>query len=499
MAHQIAALKADGGREAFALLMEQGTGKTWVVLAVTERLYAAGNVDGLFVLAPNGVHTNWTRREIPTHMDVPVEMVAWRAGVGARQLRAWEATLFRKREHGESPPLRVLTMSYDAINTKAGLDFARRFLNATRAIMVLDESVRIKNPAAARTKRVMSLRHLAQYRRIMNGTPIGNGPMDAFAQFEFLDEGLLGTTSYRAFVAEHSVLMSMDTPQMKALVQRNPRIAHAQIVAKDEVTGAPLWRNLDKLQARIARHSFRILKKDCLDLPEKVYREHTFALDPTAQAAYDLMRDEFRLLLGDGTVAPVQKLAALMKAQQITSGFVFPPPDPKNPDAPREPIMVGEPERLRALMDLLEDIPGQFIVWARFREEIAQIERAFRDAGISSASYHGGVTKDAREEAVDSFQGGKVRAFIGQPQSGGIGLTLNAANTVIYYSNDFSYLTRSQSEDRAHRIGTRKSVLYIDMIAEGTLDEQIVGTLLRKQDVAAIILGDGPSSFRGII
>ena len=482
MQHQRDALAAMAGREAFALFMEQGTGKTWTLLADAERLYAAGRIDGLLVVAPKGVHTNWVRREIPTHLDAPVIARAWRSG-GGKRARADLEEVFRPREDGEPPPLRVLAINIDALMTKDGYEFARRFLLGTRAMLVVDESSRIKNPAAGRTKALARMRPLAACARIATGTPITNAPVDVFAQMEFLESGLLGTTSYRAFVAEYAELMHEAHPMMRALAQRNPRAAQAQIIARNP-DGSPRWRNLDKLQRLLAPHSFRVLKRDCLDLPAKIYKTHYFELSAEQQRAYGLLREQLRVRLESGEEETVSALAALVKLQQITSGFV-------NPPGGGDPIFIGEENpRLSALAELVEDLQGPFIVWARFREELTHAAAALRKAGLRVAEYHGGTSAADREAAVDGFQRGEVDAFVGQPQSGGIGLTLTQAETVIYYSNDFNLETRLQSEDRAHRIGTRHNVVYIDLVAADTIDESIARALQRKTDVAANVLGD---------
>jgi SNF2 family DNA or RNA helicase len=482
MEHQMEALRRMAGRSSYALFMEQGTGKTWTLLADVERLYAAGRIDALLVIAPKGVHNNWVRKEIPEHMDANIIARAWKSG-GGKRARASIEDVLRPRAEGEPPPLRILTINIDALLTKDGYAFAAKFLNATNAMIVVDESSRIKTPTTARTKAVMKLRGMARYARIATGTPITNAPMDVFAQMEFLESGLLGTTSYRAFVAEYAELMHSNHPMMRTLIQRNPRAAQAQIIARN-ADGSPKWRNLDKLQRLLEPHSFRVLKKDCLELPEKIYKQHFFDLTPDQQKAYELMEEQFRLELPDGEQLPVSALTALVKLQQITSGFLLTPTS-------GEAIYVGERNpRLAALMDLVEDIDGQFIIWARFKEELFTIAAALRAEGLAVVEYHGGVKDSDRMEAVEAFQRGDARVFLGQPQSGGIGLTLTAAETVIYYSNDFNLETRLQSEDRAHRIGTRRNVIYIDLVAADTIDEAIARALQRKTDVAANILGD---------
>lgn len=481
MTHQIEALRRMANRDAFALFMEQGTGKTWTLLADSERLYSSGKIDAIFVIAPKGVHTNWVNREIPTHVDAPVIARAWRSGAGKKAVARLEE-LFRPREEGETPPLRVLSMNIDAVMTKDGNAFARRFLTATRAMFIIDESSRIKNPDTGRTKAVLKLRTLAAYARIATGTPITNAPVDVFSQMEFLESGLLGTTSYRAFVAEYAELMNNNHPMMQHMIRRNPRAAQAQIIARNP-DGSPRWRNLEKLQKLLEPHSFRVLKRECLDLPEKIYKVHPFDLNTDQSRAYALLRDELRVEINE-EVLTVNALAALVKLQQITSGFTIPP-------GGGDPVYISDKNpRLAALLDLVEDLNGQFIVWARFREELFTVAAALRKAGLRVVEYHGGVNTADREIAVDSFQAGEADVFVGQPQSGGIGLTLTNAETVIYYSNDFNLETRLQSEDRAHRIGTRHNVVYIDLVAAGTIDESIARALQRKSDVAANVLGD---------
>lgn len=487
MAHQLQAIQRMVGRKTYALFMEQGTGKTWTLLADVERLYAKGTIDAVLVVAPNGVHLNWVNREIPAHMEGNIVARAWRSGAGIKYTKSLE-DLFKVRATGETVPLRFLAVNIDALVTKKGYEFCERFLLSGNAWIVLDESSRIKNPDAARTKALMRLRRYAKGARIASGTPVTNSPVDVFAQMEFLESGLLGTTSYRAFVAEYADVLPATHPLMQNMVRRNPRAAFAQIVARNP-DGSPRWRNLDKLQKLLEPHSFRVLKKDCLDLPDKIYKTITFELDNDQQRAYDKMQDELRIDLGDNVELPVSELAALIKLQQITSGYVNTPAGIR--------YVSDDNPRLKTLMDAIEDVDGKFIVWARFREELSAISDALTDAGITCVQYHGGVSRDDREVAVDSFQNGDVRVFVGQPQSGGIGLTLTAAETVFYFSNDFNLETRLQSEDRAHRIGTRKNVVYIDIAAENTIDEQIARNLQRKQRTAAIVLGDEMAAVEG--
>lgn len=489
MSQQLEACRRMVGRRTYALFMEQGTGKTWTLLADLERLYAKGTVDAALVIAPNGVHTNWVRREIPTHMEGNIIARYWRSGAGVKHTR-WLEEILKPRQEGESVPLRILAMNIDALVTKNGYSFAERFLLSTKAMIIVDESGRIKNPDAGRTKALMKLRPLALGARIATGTPITKAPTDLFAQMEFLEEGLLGTTSYRAFVAEFAEVLPTTHPLMQNMVRRNPRAAYAQIVAKNP-DGSPRWRNLDRLKALLEPHSYRVLKKDCLDLPDKIYKTLPFELDPAQRRAYDKMEQESRIELDDNVELSFSELAALVKLQQITSGFVM------LPDGSLKYVSESNP-RLKALMDAIEDVDGKFIVWARFTEEIHAVRDAMAAAGVRCVTYFGETSNADREAAVDSFQNDlDVRCFIGNAQAAGIGLTLTAGETVFYFSNSFDLDHRLQSEDRSHRIGTKNNVVYIDLVAEDTIDDKIARNLQRKGAVAAVVLGDDRTKSEG--
>lgn len=499
MAHQKAGLAWSEGRRYYGLFWEQGTGKTWALLADAERAFGLGKIDGLLIVAPKGVHTNWTRREIPAHLSAPFKTAAYRAG-SSPALRAC-ATLNVDR----SDKLKILSINVDALNFKEGFSVAAQFLREHRAMMVIDESHRIKTPTAGITKAALRLSGMALARRIASGTPLTNAPTDLYSQFEFLKPGLLGVNSYRAFVARYAELMPDDAGIMRHIVKRMKEKHHWAREASARGTlklpqvirtcdGRPMWKNLDELVQLIRPHASRVLKKDCLDLPEKIYQTRYFNLGAAQRRAYDTLQRELILEIGEDLLA-VSALAARTKLQQLTSGFVLIEGEPRYVEDLATP-------RLELLREVVLDQQGQFIIWAHFREEIASIMRLLGHMGISACEYHGDVKDSAREKAVDGFMSGQFRAFVGQPQSGGLGLTLTAADAVIYYSNDFNWGIRAQSEDRAHRKGAKegvvhrvggiekKGILYIDLAAEDTIDEAISAALQRKEETAAEVLGD---------
>lgn len=482
MPQQIDALRASAGKRNFAYLMEMGTGKTWTTLADAERAFMEGKIDAICVIAPKGVHTNWVRREIPTHLSTNCLAVAWRGKPTTKTKKAEIDKLFARFPEDGPPTLRVFAINIDAINKPEGYDIVEDFVKCFRTMMVVDESTRIKNPKTERTKRCIKLGRQATARRILSGKPITKGPIDLYSQFDFLKPGLLGTTSHRAFTAEFAVLLQPGDPKLIAIQRKSGGRGMPQVIATDE-NGNKQWKNLDKLRALIQPHSFRVRKDECLNLPPKVYKQLTFELAPAARKVYDRLKEDYSYITNDLEDKAFQAIAARTKMKQVTSGFIH---------IDGVPILVeddqADSDRMKVFKEVIEDIEGQFIVFAMFEEEINQIMVALKKSGISCASYYG-KTKDAeRERVIDEFQAGSIQAFVGHAAAAGIGLTLTAAETVIYYSCSFDNELRGQSEDRPHRIGQTKTVVYFDLVAEDTIDEDTLRSLAEKTATADYVI-----------
>lgn len=461
----------------YALACEQGTGKTWMLLADAERQFQADHIEGLLVVAPNGVHTNWVRREIPTHLSIPSIAAHYKSGA-SKKLVARVERVINERECDE---LAVLTINIDALNTKNGLNVCKRFLTRHRCMMVIDESQKIKNPTAARTKKATLLGDMAVSRRIASGTMLSNGPSDVYSQYHFLKPGLLGTRSYRAFVSQYNVILPPDHPVvMKAKERSRFGNAEPQILATDPVTGQPKTRNLDKLSALMAPYTYRVLKKDCLDLPDKIYQTHYFELSPKQRALYNQVKEELRYERPDGEIDLYTALTLGTKLRQVTSGFIM-------IDGQAHLIPAAENPRLAAYLALREDIEGAVITWAHYRAEIAMIVKALRAQGRTVVEYHGGIKGPEREAAIDAIQSGRATDIV-MNSAGATGITLTAAETALYYSHDYVLENRQQGEDRNHRIGTKSNVLYVDLVAEDTIDERIAAALQSKALTAKVVM-----------
>lgn len=512
--HQLRCLAEHGHKRAFFLSAEQGTGKSWIIINNVADLWNAGECDALLVFAPNGVHTNWTLQELPKHMPdwVRWRSAAWKSGMGKRAQEKFDE-IYGSRDSAEKRELRIMTMNWEGLDHKKSLEAAMRFATgASRLMIVCDEpSGAVKNPSTQRFKNLLKLKYMSRYRRMTDGTPITQGPFDAFAPYNFLDKNILGTESFFAFKAEYAEMIPKEilgfddngnrcmvpNPLIKNIMTRTGSQRVPQIVQKGP-GGQPKYKNLDKLQALLAPHTFRVLKKECLDLPEKIYKTAYFDLTPEQKEAYRKAEKECRLVY-ENNEAPIAKLHAVTKLAQITSGFFI------HPDFEEPVVIPGANPKLDILVERVESIVRQgskVIVWARFHAEIAAIAAALKEHGVPFVEYHGGVKMKEREAAKIAFQGddadpesGWAQVMIAQQQAGGTGNTWTAAAYTIYFSNTYSLRERLQSEDRNHRIGQDSNVVYIDIVGQGTIDARIAAALSSKKNVADIINGDGKELF----
>lgn len=476
LAHQEEGCAAMRGRPFFALFCEQGLGKTWMLLRDAAEARARGEIDALLVVAPNGVHRTWVEDQIPQHLGEGARARAYLYVAGRERTKraaaAWSDLLVH-------PGLAVLAVNVEAISSGervegcAAYAACDEFLRRRRAMMVVDESSRIKSPASNRTRRVTTLGRLAPYRRIATGTPVTQSPLDLYAQFRFLERDALGFSSYYGFRRQYAVVK-------REVGRRGGKVVTYEVVVS--------YVRLDDLRRRIEPYSFRRTKEECLDLPEKIYQRVSLEMSPEQRRLYDRMDEEGILDFDDFDLVAPNQLIRLLRLQQITGGFV---PREDGGEA-AEAIPGANPKLAYVASALEEDYPGKAIVWARFRAEIAAVARELRARLGAGAvvELHGGVTGEDRAEAVRRFQEDpSCRVLVGQQQSG-IGITLHAAETVFYYSNPFSYEQRYQSEDRAHRIGLRHPVVYVDLAVAGTVDEKVRDVLLRAKRRADAVTGD---------
>ncbi len=467
--HQWASYKKTRDQINHALFWDQGLGKTALCIATVAHLFRTDKIDGVLIIAPGGVESNWTNDEIPDHLPDEID----------RECFFWSSPKSTTKKFKESfeafmevKELKILAMSYDAMMTDRGAKAAKKFLTENRVFYIVDESTRIKTPDAKTTKRVVASRRYARYRRALNGTPVEDSPFALYTQIKFVDPHIwtaLGINTYTQFKSFFGEFRSMQYGSGKAF----PELVK--------------YRNLDILNKALHEAGERLLKEDHLDLPPKVYQKRRFELSPKQRRLYKELKEHYTLMLDSGEPMDAEMaIVRLIRFQQICSGYL-----PKGEDdAELVEIEPGKNPRIKLLASVLEDTSGSAIIWAKYNKDVDAIVELLTKRGESFVTYDGRTSPEDREKAKRDFQSGKVRFFVAKPQAAGRGLTLTAATTVVYYNNGFSADLRKQSEDRAHRIGQTKTVVYVDLLATDTVDEHILSVLRKKREMSSIVTGD---------
>jgi SNF2 family DNA or RNA helicase len=459
--HQLTALEKSWNKQNYAYFMEMGTGKTKVLIDNMSMLYDKGKIDGALIIAPKGVVKTWYEQELPAHLPEHIENVTilWQSNINKKQQEKLDS-LFEIET-----ALHILVMNVEAFSTDKGVKFAAKFLNSHKTLMAVDESTTVKTPTAKRTKNIIDLGKYAKYKRILTGSPVTKNPLDLYSQCEFLDPYLLDFTSYYAFRNRYA--------EMKTMHIRGRSI---QVVNE--------FKNLGELSDTLGNFSYRVLKEDCLDLPDKIFTKRHISLTPDQFKVYQQMKKQAIAVLNGKVTSTMTVLTQLMRLHQITCGH-FTADDGTTQLLPNN--------RISELMNILEETEGKAIIWANYQRDVNQIIQAIvKEYGEESVvDYYGLTPQDERQENIKKFQNGdECRFLVGTPQTGGYGITLTKANTVIYFSNGYDLEKRLQSEDRAHRIGQKKAVTYIDIICEDTVDEKIVKALREKINIASEVLGE---------
>jgi len=468
--HQLVGLAKSRGKPGFGWLMDMGTGKTCTDLAETGELYYEQEIDACLLLAPKGVYTNWETDELPKHFsdqlynDDSVRAI-WRGG-GTKANRAEIDALFR--DPGEKR-LKFFSMNIEALGASdKAFDVAFEFVkrNKGRVKIAIDESTAIKNSTAVRTKAVIRLREYANYRRILCGQPVPNGPMDLFSQIDFCQPGFLGKSFY-SYKARYAVEQEtfFGTRAVKQIVG---------------------YRDIQELAKRIEPITFRKRKEECLQLPEQIYlpMRKVELTDQQRRIYQDVLDNATARISGEDYVTATLALTQILRLHQVLCGHVVDEEGKTHRlDSNRPKIMLESTEEMR----------GSGIIWATYRDDIARIEETLRKAYGENkvVSYHGGISQEGRDIAKKKFQDGFANWFVGTPQAASRGLTLVRTSNSCYYSNSHNLDHRDQSESRTHRDGQHWPCVYDDIAVPGTVEVKIIEALRKKMDLASLVLQDG--------
>ena len=357
-------------------------------------------------------------------------------------------------------------MNVEALSTTRGYKAAVEYLTKHKAITIIDESTTIKNHKAIRTSNVLKLGSFSKYRRILTGSPVTKSPLDLYTQCDFLNPSHLGFSSYYTFRNRYCVTHRLD-------------------LGNGRYTEIPKYYvHVDELEEKLKKFSFRVTKDECLDLPPKQYAKRYVELNEEQQKVYSSLKQIALAIVQDETVSYNNKLTEIIKLHQVGNGFI------KTNDGELKEF---KNPKLHALSDIIDEADGKIIIWANYIYNIENIIHFLQEkyGKQSVVANYGAVDSAKRTIAMKRFQEDPIcRFFVGNPSTRGFGLTLTAATNVVYFSNSFNFEVRRQSEDRAHRSGQTKTVLYTDIICKNTLDERILSSLSNKNKLASATLGD---------
>lgn len=452
----------------WAYFLEMGCGKSKIMLDKISLLAQIKKIKAAVILAPKGVYSNWVNKEIPQHFSKTIPYITIKWGEKKKAFK----NLWEEITSSSYKPTSFIffIMNIEALSSKSGIIALTAFLNkyAPECLICCDESTVIKNPKASRTVAAVKAAQKCHYRAILTGSPITKSPLDLYAQCAFLKQGILGHSSFYTFRNEYAILKEQINPYNGAMFK--------------QVVG---YQNEDKLKKILTGFSTRITKQECLDLPEKIYTIREVEMTSEQKALYDAIKKENLALFENGDQISTQfAITRLLRMHQIICGCT-------KTDSGEEISIKNN--RLSELMDILNEVSGKAIIWANYRRNIKDIEEAIRKeyGPRVIVSYYGDTSTADREIAVKRMQeDDECRFFVGNTQTGGYGITLTAANTTIYYSNNYDLEKRLQSEDRNHRIGQTENVHYIDLVTPGTVDLKILKALKNKINIATAILGD---------
>lgn len=457
--HQLGMLNDAWGLDAFAWFAEMGTGKTFTTIHLAIAKYLAGEIDQVCIIAPSTLRRTWLK-ELAKYCHIPYDY-----RIHDPKDAGYDRWLGVRPDRGT---LRILGVSVEGLGVSENLWLsASRFLRVGRTLTVVDESSRIKNPKALRTQRAIQMGAESTIRGVLNGTPIALGLHDLWAQYEFLDPNILGTGDFYAFKARYVQLGGFENKQIVG------------------------YTHVDELMDLVKPYT-TVVSKKVLNLPEKIYKTRWVEATKDQKALFKLiLKGEATGKYANHFIKAENTLERMLRLRQVVGGYL-PTTDPETEETTLTPL--PENPKMDALMEMIEDnhVGSKFIIWSTFVAEIEEIERrlAARFGADAVRSYYGETPMDVRAQIEDSYCNvSSLRFFVGNPTAAGLGLTLISGenDVMVYYSGTSAFIDRSQSEDRAHRIGQRNSVVVMDLVMEKSVDLLIQESIAAKLDISEFV------------
>ncbi|CAB4168797.1 HepA Superfamily II DNA/RNA helicases, SNF2 family [uncultured Caudovirales phage] len=458
MVHQRKMLDRTWNLPAAAWFAKMGVGKTFAAVHLACARYLAGLIDAVVIVCPSTLRPTW-RKELAKYSTVDYDFKIHETKA------SWLKEFYAEKRSGK---LQILAVSVEGLGVSEALyDSVCGFFVGRRVMVICDESSRIKNPSAQRTKRMIEFRDASVYRVILNGTPIAVGMEDLWSQYEFLDSNIIGSGDYWSFKTRYVEMGGYEGKQ---------------------VVG---YKNTEELMRLIEPYTVEV-GKDVLDLPPKVHKIRYVQATPEQKALLKLIKKGF----DDNPNSPLTKventLERVLRWRQVVGGWL-PRQDPLTEKTTLEPLKSNP--KMDSFLELIDDhyVGSKFIIWSTFVHELEYIQAAlaskYGDASV--ALYYGATDKEDRSRIEDRYcNDPTLRFFVGNPATAGLGLTLISGmeDIMVYYSGTNAYIDRAQSEDRSHRIGQQRSVTVVDMVMEKTVDEAIIDSIGEKMNVEEYIM-----------
>ena len=522
-AHQLTAFERFKDAKYFALFMDMGTGKTKVTIDIAAYKWEKGTINAMLLIAPNNVHTQWIKEQLPLHCSVPYTPFVWSSGLVGR---GYYRSQLEKFIAIPSSTLKVFAINVEAFQSETVIPFVAKFVKSHECLIVVDEATRIKNEGAKRTK---VIHRLEKYgcRAILTGTPTAKSPFDLWSQMEFLKAeyfkcnffifqhryGVMAKNkNYKTGQVYTACISEEDFYKVKNYIDKYKLQKGGLLLPKDyEIIGKihgtsvknvmfiekqeqyAKYKRLDELKALIAADTFSVKKADCLDLPPKVYEHIYVDMSKEQKEIYSSLVKDLMANYKDRELTVMNKISLTMRLMQVVGGF-FPfvePEEHRNANgvyykykAAGEPI--GEKNvKLEALLADLEEVDlenTKVIIWCHFVSELKYLYSVLSKL-YKCCLYYGGTADSDRKLIIEDFKAGVYDIFIGNAATAGFGLNLQNATLQYYFSNSFRTEDRLQAEDRSHRIGVKSTVVYKDIIVKGTVDERVYNNIAIGRDL----------------
>ena len=455
---QMDALNFSYGKKAVALFMDLRTGKSKVIIDTIAAMYMENVNQAALIVCPLSIRNNWVR-EFETHSPVPVNIHILDASKG-KKFDEWD------RNSAKLDGPKVLMVGMESLAAGRAMKYCEQFVSHNSVVMIIDESSKIKNHAAIRTKNCISLAKQCDHRYILTGTPIANSIVDLYAQFQFLDPDIIGIGDNYTFRQRYCLLGGYE---------------NRQIIG---------YQNINELMELIKPHVYSVTQTEVFDsLPVKNFMVREVTLSGEQKRLYTQMRDSKMVATDDLELRVKNCLEKALRLQEITGGFVsYANEDTNVKDKFNRIRIEGNNPKLEELMSCVDETIGSIIIWAQYRDEIKLIvsELAAKYGAEQVVELHGGVSEEDRAVGIAAFQSKTARFLVGNTATGGMGLTLTAADTMIYYSISFNYIDRFQSLERMFH-DSKKDLFIVDIVAVDTIDISIMEALQAKESMAEYV------------